>query len=244
MVDIFISYSSKDRDLAASLAAALEANGFSVWWDFNLVGGANFRKQILEQLNEARAVVVIWTENSVTSEFVLDEADHAAFEKKLIPVRHDKLEVRSIPLGYRGAQTYPVSDIARITAALKASGVDQARTGEGAPQRIANSRPKHVLLWRAVYACILVAGILGVVVYILQLDKRPKDNEDTVWLRAKTAWTREAMRDYLETYPDGFYRKTARALIESDMGVLCAKIYWRVRHPLSCHEIAIMDERR
>ena len=33
MADIFISYSQKDRDVATALAAALEARGYTVWWD-------------------------------------------------------------------------------------------------------------------------------------------------------------------------------------------------------------------
>ncbi|MGA7323940.1 MAG: toll/interleukin-1 receptor domain-containing protein [Rhodomicrobium sp.] len=243
MIDIFISYSNKDRELAASLAAALEAKGFSTWWDFNLVGGANYRKEILQQLQAARAVIVIWTENSVTSEFVLDEADHAAAEKKFIPVRDQKLEIRNIPLGFRGAQTYPLTEIERIAAALKAMGVEPGGEGNSVAQRVAKQEPARALPWRAVAASILTAGFLGAVVYGFLPGKRANADEDSVWHHARTTWTREAMRDYLNHYPEGFYHRKAKALIESDMGILCARFRWRVSHPLLCHEVATMAVR-
>ena len=36
MADIFISYSQKDRALAKSLADALKACGYDVWWDYEV----------------------------------------------------------------------------------------------------------------------------------------------------------------------------------------------------------------
>jgi hypothetical protein len=138
MADIFISYSSKDRQLAAALALDLKAHGFSVWWDFNLVGGAGFRQQILEQLNFARAVIVIWTTNSVRSEFVLDEADHAAARKRLIPLRVNDLDIGSIPLGYRQLQTHLLDDRARLLEALRALSLTpiDAQPTEAAPFQV------------------------------------------------------------------------------------------------------------
>ena len=65
MSDIFISYSSIDRDQIKMLAAFLESEGYRVWWDHNLVGGDSFRRRILEELTKARAAIVVWTENSI-----------------------------------------------------------------------------------------------------------------------------------------------------------------------------------
>ena len=39
MADIFISYSKADRDLVVTLAAFLEAQGFTTWWDKELAPG-------------------------------------------------------------------------------------------------------------------------------------------------------------------------------------------------------------
>ena len=131
MADIFISYSSRDRQLAVTLARDLQAQGFSVWWDFNLVGGASFRQQILEHLNAAYAVIVIWTNNSVASEFVLDEADHAHREKKLIPLRAEGLDISAIPIGFRQIQTIPLSDQERLFQALNNLKVSPSQTEDG-----------------------------------------------------------------------------------------------------------------
>jgi hypothetical protein len=42
MRDVFISYAKPDRDRAAELATALEAHGWSVWWDRKIPPGRTF----------------------------------------------------------------------------------------------------------------------------------------------------------------------------------------------------------
>jgi hypothetical protein len=97
MTDVFISYSSTNRDMAQEMAAELVSLGYSVWWDTNLIAGDRFRETITTRLKEARAVVVIWTEESIRSDWVLFEADAAAKRGTLIPVRISKLPVDRIP---------------------------------------------------------------------------------------------------------------------------------------------------
>ncbi len=41
MSDIFISYAREDREIAGRLAGALEAAGWSVWWDSKLRAGTS-----------------------------------------------------------------------------------------------------------------------------------------------------------------------------------------------------------
>ncbi len=36
MADIFLSYASEDRERVIPLVEALQADGFSVWWDRNI----------------------------------------------------------------------------------------------------------------------------------------------------------------------------------------------------------------
>jgi hypothetical protein len=43
VADIFISYSKADRDKVVMLAAYLEAEGWTTWWDTNLAVGTQYR---------------------------------------------------------------------------------------------------------------------------------------------------------------------------------------------------------
>ena len=58
---IFLSYAHADAKRAQQLAAALNARGYTVWWDTLIEGGASFAKSIREALEAADAVVVLWS---------------------------------------------------------------------------------------------------------------------------------------------------------------------------------------
>ena len=77
MADIFISYAKTDRPLALKLAAMLEAEGWTTWWDTSLTIGDDFRNEIMTELGRARAVIVIWTDTSIKSDWVRSEAVRA-----------------------------------------------------------------------------------------------------------------------------------------------------------------------
>ena len=87
VADVFISYSKKDVEQVRLLEAFLQSEGLTVWWDRELSAGEEFSDTIVRQLELARAVIVIWTENSVRSNFVYAEAANAQFHEKLVPVR-------------------------------------------------------------------------------------------------------------------------------------------------------------
>jgi hypothetical protein len=77
VADIFISYSSLHRDLTRALAAAIEAQygPGSVWWDqAGLRSGDKFSPEITRALDAAKAVVVVWTQGAVGSDWVYAEA--------------------------------------------------------------------------------------------------------------------------------------------------------------------------
>jgi hypothetical protein len=46
MADVFVSYAKADRPLALKLAAMLEAEGWTTWWDTSLTIGDDFRNEI------------------------------------------------------------------------------------------------------------------------------------------------------------------------------------------------------
>ena len=46
MADVFISYAREDRQWVEKLAEQLQAEGFSVWWDWDLLVGKRYRETI------------------------------------------------------------------------------------------------------------------------------------------------------------------------------------------------------
>jgi TolB-like protein/tetratricopeptide (TPR) repeat protein len=108
MSDVFVSYKAEDRRRVKPLVEALEADGYSVWWDAQIGGGAQWRHMIEAELNAARCVIVAWSKRSVGTEgtFVQDEATRAQERHVYIPVLIDKVH---LPLGFGEMQALPLS---------------------------------------------------------------------------------------------------------------------------------------
>ena len=85
MADIFVSYASEDRDRILRLVEALETEGWSVWWDRELITGPSFDDKIEEALDEARCVVGGWSEHSIQSRWVRTEANEGLGRGILVP---------------------------------------------------------------------------------------------------------------------------------------------------------------
>jgi adenylate cyclase len=143
VADIFVSYSRADKARVAPLVAALEAQGWSVWWDPEITPGDEFDAMIGAELESARAVVVIWSPNSVDSRWVKGEARDAADRGVLVPVRFENarlpIDVRSIHTteldGWAGNRDSPPFKAlcAAVEAKLKLSAANaaaQAPTGK------------------------------------------------------------------------------------------------------------------
>lgn len=106
MADIFVSYSQKDRERVEPLVRALESLGLAVWWDPKIRPGDVWDRVIQTALDASRAVIVVWTRDSVGSHWVLAEADEAMRRRVLIPVLLDDIK---IPLAFRFIQTLDLS---------------------------------------------------------------------------------------------------------------------------------------
>ncbi len=102
MADVFLSYASPDRPIAERLARAIQQAGLSVWWDRHIKGGHEFTRDIEQQLESARHVLVLWSKEAVNSRWVRDEASVAADSKRLVAATIDGTPA---PLGFRQFQT-------------------------------------------------------------------------------------------------------------------------------------------
>ena len=106
MTDVFISDSSKDRDRTRGLATALADLGMSVWWDREILTGQVFDHAIEQELESAKSIVVLWSQDSADSEWVKNEASAAAERGVLLPASIDGTR---LPLEFRRKQTADLS---------------------------------------------------------------------------------------------------------------------------------------
>ena len=135
MARIFLSYARVDADSAKRLADALTQAGHDVWWDREIHAGSRFTSEIDKALREAQAIVVLWTENSVESAWVQDEAAEGRDSGRLIPVSLDGVRP---PLGFRQYQSIQLDE---------GSGQDQQfRDVLSAIEKVVRDRQPHALV--------------------------------------------------------------------------------------------------
>ena len=109
MSDIFISYSSHDRDKAERLVALIEKAGYSVWIDRTGISGAkNWSAEIVEAINDCSIVIFLISPESLNSDNVAREI-HLASEKKknLFPVLLTEVRLPTI-------FEYPLAGLQRV----------------------------------------------------------------------------------------------------------------------------------
>jgi adenylate cyclase len=141
LADIFVSYSRQDRGRVAPLVAALEAEGWSVWWDPEISPGEEFDSLISRELEGAKTLIVVWTPKSVDSRWVRGEARDAADRGLLFPVRFDNAR---LPIDFRAVHTTDLDDWAenRQSAAFR-SLCKALEARLGAPDRPAAAPEKE-----------------------------------------------------------------------------------------------------
>ncbi len=86
---VFISYSTKDADMANLVHSYLEGNGINCWIaSRNIEGGESFAVQIVDAINDCAVFVVIASAHSNDSGHVSNEISLAfSAKKKIIPIR-------------------------------------------------------------------------------------------------------------------------------------------------------------
>jgi len=102
MSDIFVSYANEDRKRIKPLVHALEEAGWSVFWDPDIPTGSTWREVLGSEVDSCRCMVVAWSEESIQSHWVQDEAQAGKSRNILVPILLDDV---SPPLGFRGIQT-------------------------------------------------------------------------------------------------------------------------------------------
>ena len=95
---VFISYSSRDKNVADNLCAKLEAAGMRVWYAPRDVSLQDYASSIVAAIDSCTHFVVILSKSSLASEHVLNEID-LAFQKLGTGVRFAPLKIDEEELG-------------------------------------------------------------------------------------------------------------------------------------------------
>jgi hypothetical protein len=175
MTDIFLSYKREDKALVEALAKALEDEGLAVWWDTELPLGKSYASSISSALTEAKVVIPVWTQRSIHSEWVQEEATTGKRRGVLIPLR---LEAVEPPIGFGMVQTADLSDWTpgdashpewiKLTESVRAM-----IAGQGAAPRASAPRPSAPSAMpipprpRKAFAPVLKTAMAGVAVIVV-----------------------------------------------------------------------------
>lgn len=174
MADVFVSYSRANRDRITGVSDAIEASGYSVWWDRRLTPSDDYAMLIEREISAAPAVVVAWSETARQSLWVRAEANEALDAGKLVQI---SLDGAKLPLpftmlhfldftrwgGERGGE--PWSEFhARVTGLLRGEGMAAGPAFAGGPSprgpALQGLGKLALLGWISI---LVVAGIAGAI---------------------------------------------------------------------------------
>ncbi len=141
---IFISYSSKDQDIAYKICSLLEGENMTCWIaPRDVTGGKSYGREILEAISNAQVVLFIFSENSNRSRHVENEIDNAFNAGKvIIPFKIDQTKI-SLELQYYLNKTHwidgcpePTNAIDNLKKAIKANLPQTESNDESAAEEV------------------------------------------------------------------------------------------------------------
>ncbi len=158
MADIFLSYTHNDKERARPIVELLEDEGWSVWWDRGIEPGMKWLPELENELANCRAIIVLWTNNSMKSEWVHKEADAGLAKKALVPI---VLDIDTIPKKYAQHQATDLrnwrgsKDLTEIQSLLR------RLAGLVPPSRIDTVRPGYDSKFLGDQQEIILPGVTG-----------------------------------------------------------------------------------
>jgi cellulose biosynthesis protein BcsQ len=164
---VFLSYASEDRPRIARVANALSAKGFDVFWDREtLLTGQSWRNEVESALDAADVMLVFWSQRSVSSAWVQEEAAEGLRRGILLPVL---LDDANPPLSFRSLQALLLTQASDAQIAQLGKHVERIaarRPGDGASSPVASAsaraparRSSWMVATVAVTAALIVGGV-------------------------------------------------------------------------------------
>src|ERR1041385_1848051 len=149
MPDIFISYSSKDREQAQLLTELLASAGLSVWIDqAGIEAATSWSEEIVNALDGCKAFIVMLSPSSIESKNVVREVA-LAFEKnkKILPLDLEPVELpASLQYHLAGLQRTAMTNIDAIIRALGKLGLEATKLPELKIVKETDSRKSLMIL--------------------------------------------------------------------------------------------------
>lgn len=82
-MNVFISHTASDKDIAIAVATELQNHGVSVWSDErNLLPGQNWAESTESVMESSDAIIAILSKHSFSSSWVRSELEQALFNEK------------------------------------------------------------------------------------------------------------------------------------------------------------------
>ena len=99
MADVFISYSRKDADFVAKLAAALGTAGHDTWVDTQGIRASeDWKAKIFREIDAAGTFLFVVSPDSLQSEVANEEINHASSNRKrMIPLFYREADYNALP---------------------------------------------------------------------------------------------------------------------------------------------------
>ncbi|MEL6955349.1 MAG: TIR domain-containing protein [Pseudomonadota bacterium] len=129
--DIFISYARVEREKTLELAGQLWDLGYTTWIDAKLPSGELFREIIDAAVDQAGAVLTIWSRPALKSQWVNYESNRGKRQNKLICTHTQEVDPGVDFSGdFHGLHSEPVSNVTAIVNRLVDLGVRPKGVGE------------------------------------------------------------------------------------------------------------------
>ncbi len=150
---IFVSYKSTDKSSNGPLVELLERQGWTVWWDRKIPPGKTFDQVIEEAITAADCLVVVWSKDSVASDWVKTEASEGVRRGILVPVLIDDV---APPLEFRRIQAAKLAGLPRpvddpevqgllVSVAKTVRGEEEKRAPGSTPELLLGDSPSTIL---------------------------------------------------------------------------------------------------
>ncbi len=234
MADIFISYKKEDAGRVVRIVESPRAQGFSVWWDHGIAPGSQWDQTIHQELQSAKLVMAIWSEQSVGAPWVKEEAAVGKNRGVLLPVLIDNVDP---PLGFSLIQAANLvgwegdakdPHFQHLLGAVGAILRGETPTGLEAPRRRRRGGLGLMigaglgLLALAALAFVYLGGglpgppspaVVGPAAPGVAPSGPAQAGEQELYNRARESRAKTDYQDYLGAYPNGAYAAQVRDIL-------------------------------